>query len=643
MPSEALHRFELEGKRFVIDPETCFCFECDGISWDVLDYFPREPVNRILHELRDKHDEKELIEVIGELEWLRSTKSILPVQAQEDFAKEFIPEQGLKRLSVRLSRTAEERSIKKRGWFGQGATVVSNTARETGQDAVGLLLNRSGQQQDLHVEFLESEYIGNPDLIGELCAKALNAARLAGKSLTASVYIQGIVLGESPPALTGHALGVKIQIKDAVQVRDIVQQVSQARLDSISRLAKALQFKEGGAVGRVVVTPGHADFGGAVQALHEAGFSVIELDMDGAYIAQPDLEPEAMLDSLRTSAVYYANQLLQGKYFLLDPMAALFKQIYDGAPQRRKDPAGANELAVDEDGGVYPSLRYLGNDTFNVGSLSEATIDDAALGPFEDLGSATMSPCRACWARNLCGGGSSAVHHALGGSIRTPNEAWCDSQRSWMSAAVSAFNILSAQGVNFTQVYAMLTPSAKMSFGSKVRMARQAFKMPIALRPAEEGDAPLLQRWENWCSDAYFTAAQDGMLMATQYDREMDALHPHNLYQEFVLIRRSGKPFGLLKIVPDRMPGVVQAMIHFRRTEDYASEEIRKGFATLFKEAGKMQGVQSFSVEAGERESELQDFLKALGMNEAGVKRDALYLHGKYGDTRVFYAAIDAL
>ena len=31
-----LHRFERGGRRFVLDPDTVFCFQCDDISWDVI-------------------------------------------------------------------------------------------------------------------------------------------------------------------------------------------------------------------------------------------------------------------------------------------------------------------------------------------------------------------------------------------------------------------------------------------------------------------------------------------------------------------------------------------------------------------------------------------------------------------------------
>jgi len=86
MHGAALHRFELNGKRYAIDPETCFCFECDEICWDVLALYPHETISRIVHELKQKHSEREVYEVVGELEWLRRTAETLRNRAGTEAA-----------------------------------------------------------------------------------------------------------------------------------------------------------------------------------------------------------------------------------------------------------------------------------------------------------------------------------------------------------------------------------------------------------------------------------------------------------------------------------------------------------------------------------------------------------------------------
>ncbi|MBM3290784.1 MAG: hypothetical protein FJY92_11595, partial [Candidatus Hydrogenedentes bacterium] len=66
MDRAGLHRFIEGDRRFAIDPETCFCFECDEISWEVLEYYPHASATRIFHLLGERYSTKELEEVIGE-------------------------------------------------------------------------------------------------------------------------------------------------------------------------------------------------------------------------------------------------------------------------------------------------------------------------------------------------------------------------------------------------------------------------------------------------------------------------------------------------------------------------------------------------------------------------------------------------
>ncbi|MBI4559395.1 MAG: SPASM domain-containing protein [Candidatus Hydrogenedentes bacterium] len=640
MPRELIHRFELDGKRFAMDPESCFCFECDAASWDVLEYFPQVSVNRIFHLLREKHSEKELSEVIGELEWLRATKSILSAGKPEDLKKQFEVEHGLKRLTVQLPSEEPQRVEAKRGWFGRGATVISNPARSLGQSAVDILLARAEQQKELQLEFLEESYVRRPDLIAELCDTALRAARLADKSLTVAVNVSDLKLKNLPPSLQGHHLSATLEVRDPQQVSDHLRALGRGAPDTLARLVKVLQPDADGVTGRIIVQPRHADFGNAVEDLDKAGFTTIELDLDGAYVANPSLKPSDMLEGLSQSAVYYAQCLLKHHYFRLDPIASLFWRIYDGAPLRRADPAATNELAVDEKGDVYPSPRFFGLEEFRCGSIAEGRIDREKLAPFDDLGSPTTAVCRTCWARNLCGGGASIVHFRLGGSIRAPHGPWCDAQRAWMASAIAAFHVLSSEGVNFTRVYHNLTRNAKPSFFT---MVRAAFRMTVGMRPIEESDAPMLVRWENWNDAAYFVFNETGILMATKYDREMDSLHPQGIEQELILQHRDGQAFGLLKIRPDRVPGIAHAWVYIRDEKDYRSDSVRKGFRTLLKEAGGQQSIRRLTVPATEKETALQDFLLSLGFERAGVHREALFLHGKYHNVPLFILELTRL
>lgn len=636
MARSTFHRFELNGQRFAIDPETCFCFECDEISWDVLPFYPDSTVNRIFHELEGKYERKELNEVIGEFEWLRATKSIIAHKKQEDFFKDFEQEQGLRRLVIRLPRQTTEEQ-KKRGWFrGAEDAVIPGTALETGHHAINLLLNRAGDQPVLHLEFLEEGTVHNPELLARLCAHALKQARLAGKGLSAAVHVTGVDIKNAPDSLGDHAVAVKLEFQNPEDLAEHMKALSAPGPHTLARWVKVLQSDSEGVAGRIVVTPRHAGYGKVVETLHQAGFRTIELDLDGAYLANPGLSPRDMLQGLSESAVYYARCLAKQQYFRLDPIAPLFYRIYNGTPLRRADPAGMNELAVDEDGAVYPSWRALGRDEFKLGSLTAGSLDEGALGVYEGLGSQLISTCRRCWARNLCGGGTAAVHHALTGSVRTPQEAWCDAQRDWLAAAVSAFSHLSAHGVNFTRVYTVIDQKEGGNKPGMLTLLRLAFRLSISMRPVEESDAEMLTEWQNWSDATYFVGNESGIFLGTVYDREMDALHPMGLEHELVVTKKDGTPIGLFKIRPTKEKGAGVAWLYIHDARLYESDDVRKGFRTLLEQAHGLYGVRCVLMPAAERETGLQTFLNAVGFEKIGVQRDALYVHGAYHDIGLF-------
>jgi radical SAM protein with 4Fe4S-binding SPASM domain len=634
MRGPRLHRFEAAGRRFALDPETCFCFECDEISWDVLEHYPHESFNRIQYLLRDQYPATEIAEVIGEIEWLRSAKSILKAPKQEDLEKHFEVDQGLRRITVRLPA---EGAVVEGGWLRKRPGAALTAAVESLlDDSLTLLLGRSGTQQALSMEIQRNA--GEPALagLGQWTATALRRAGLAGKGLKIALRRCAVPLSQEP-ALKGHAVDALLEVSDQNTAEADLEAFQISRADSLARLAKALE-KPGASLGRIVLRPGHGDFAAAVEALDKAGFRNIRVDLDAAYVDKPGLDPADMLRGLSAAATYYANRLLQHHYFRVDPFAELFWRIYNGTPRRRADPIGVNELAVDMDSRLYPTPLLLGEQAFCVGQLSSGEIQHDVLKTYEDVGATTTGPCIACWARNYCGGGRAAVHFALTGSHRRPAASWCDAQRAYTEAAIGAFNILSSAGVNFTRVYRNLGRSEKPSF---LTLAKAAITMNIGIRPIEEADAELLTRWENWNEAAYFACSERSTLLATRYDREMDSLHPRPDEQELMLVRKDGSAIGLLKLRPDKLPGTARAGVYFRKDADYGDAGIRRSFRAILQQASGQQAFQHLLVPAGPGEFALMGFLEAVGFIHAGTERKALYLHGAYHDVRVFALRLD--
>lgn len=618
MTGPALHRFIHGDRRYAIDPDSCFCFECDQISWDVLEHYPQATANHVAHQLRDRHNPNEVKEVISELEWLRATKAILKTPNREELVKRFEVERGLKLLTLRLA--------------------AGPPNPELIRDAATLLLARSAAQQDLRflIELPPAAFATEPLARG--CEEALRLGELAGKKLTVAVRTGPLSLRDAEP-LQRHACAVQLELRAGAAPATALESFARSGFNRLSQLIKSLTAEQAGAAGRLVLLPGAGGFTEAIKALDQAGSPVIEIDLDGMFAARPDMGPAMVFDELRRAAVYYANRLLEGRYFRLDPIAPLFLRIYQGEPIRRADPVGTNELAVDGAGNVYPSRLWLGNAAFRAGSLEHGTLDEALLKRFDDVGAITTPTCMRCWARGLCGGGTAAVHQACSGDYRTPHEPWCNAQRAWLEAAVAAFNLLAARGVPFTRIYESLGKARRPSL---FQLARAAFRKQIGLRPLEEADAELLTRWENWNEAAYFLCTESGMFMATRYDREMDSLYPREYEHEFMLLRKTGAPMGLIRLRPERLPGAARVWLYLREQADYADRGVRQGLRYLIEEAARQQALRRITVPVGPREDALAAFLEALGFHHEGIEREALYLHGRYHDVRIYGLTLDA-
>lgn len=644
MAQPALHRFEREGRHYVIDPETCFCFECDAISRDVLELYPHTPVNRIYHLLQERYTLQELHEVVGELEWLRSAKSIL--LPPTDTAKDLKVEQGLCALVVELPGAP---SAPTRGWSRK--TAGPGWSLDIARLAAPFLLARSQHQKKLRLEFLLKAPPPDPAALSALLEDALRLGRACGKELQVVLHLQdlqAVVTQEIFPSSVSrspehassedaetlpHRLSLRLTLPASGSPQGTIAKLSGLWTAPLSKLAKLAVDLTGEEPPQFVAHPQHPHFGGVVQALDQAGLKSIQIEVASLFAqAQAPHALEAITGSLEQNARYYVARLLEHHYFRVEPFAALFLQIHHGTPVLRRDPAGTQALALSAAGEVYPSTQFLDRPEFCLGSLPEGRLDEQQIRSFENVGALTTAGCINCWARSLCGGGHTAIHHAMSGSIRQPHAGWCASQRAWLESAIAAFNQLASAGINFERLHQNLNQAKRPSLFT---LAKAAFRMQLGIRPIEEADAPWLRRWENWNTAAYFSAVENSVLMATQYDREMDALHPRALERELVLVKRDGSPIGLLRLRPDPLEGTARLWIYFRNPADYANEGYRRSLGDILKEAGTQQAFRRVLCPEGPSDAGLAGLLHGLGFELLGTEREALYLHGTYHDVQV--------
>lgn len=612
MPGVSLHRFEAEGRHYAVDPGSCFCFECDAISRDVLEHYPRLPVNRILKLLEDRHPRRELEEVIGELEWLRSAKSILQTPKLADLEKLYAVSGGLCFLAM--------------DWPGSEASQDAEAAFQ-------LLLGRAEGQRELTLELIVGDKLPSIAEIDTLQERWTRAARACGKSLSCLVRLSLTGFKSLPKALAGHRLEVVLPLAGLSQrERDLRKALDSS---SLAALAKWMGSLPGEAAGRIVLLPTNAVFDGAAMALREAGFNQLEFDLSSTFSS---LSLEALgrcFESLKQNTAWYAEALLKRERFRLEPVASLFLRVYQGTPSPRLDGAGLHELHLRREGDalrVYPSRAFAAVRALSFGTMDEP-FEPARLADFENAGSLTTAVCTQCWARNLCGGGNLSAHQALSGSVREPHPAWCDAQRSWFESSIAAFNRLSHAGVNFLQLYDAMAQKPRMGLW---QAAKTILNAPLMLRSIADSDAAMLARWENWNPAAYFLAHEAGAMTTCPYDREMDAVHPRKFEQEFIISGTGGQALGLLRLRPMLLPDCATVWVYLRDPAGYRAASMQRGFRNLLALLPDQKGLRRLLVPVGPRDAGLGEFLRAAGFEPAGIARQAFFLHGDYHDLAWF-------
>lgn len=597
-----LHRFERGGTRFAMDPDTVFCFQCDDISWDVLESYPGAHANRIAHELGSKHDSRVVHEVIGELEWLRISKSILqPVDFQA----------SLKALDEFSHLVCVEADL-------DGASAV---APELLDGAARLLALRSGPKGGLtlRVRWPASNTPPNAQLLDAITRSANNAA-WAGKKVDIEFRVIGVNLRQ--PSIT---IDLCLPIPSAT-----FEYPAELNRDGFADLRTVVRIVDKFPGARLVWRPRANNVAETMKTICDAGLLRLEIDVEGAYLhAGPDGTP-AMADALSEAARWYAEYLAKGGRARVEPFAELFRRVHAGDPRPRMDETGVRSLFIQPDGSVYPSEHFV-EPTYRVGNVITGEWNEDASLPFGDLGYPITAGCARCWARNVCGGGYAAIHRARTGAMRGPDPTWCDAHRAFLESAIAAFHAIAGAGLDYGRLHAHLGSAEGPGLLTR---ARVVLGPGIGLRPLREADAALLTRWESWRRAAYFLLNERNVLTGHQYAREMDALHPLPHEHEFVIVRRDGDPAGLLRLRPG-CSGTIDFYLYLHAENDYADKRMRKGLEGMLAQAFGEQHRRRVLLYSAPWEQPLRGLAESAGFRPSGPLRDALFTRGRYHDVLV--------
>jgi uncharacterized protein len=114
-------------------------------------------------------------------------------------------------------------------------------------------------------------------------------------------------------------------------------------------------------------------------------------------------------------------------------LAIALKQIHRGAARPLPFGAAQSYVSVSADGGYYTCHRTVGQTSFALGDLETGPVEAARRSFLAQRQVDRQEPCRACWARYLCGGGCHA-------EVAIAGREGCDFIRGWLEFCLVAYN-----------------------------------------------------------------------------------------------------------------------------------------------------------------------------------------------------------
>lgn len=607
-----IYTFEREGKFFAVDIFDTFCFECDKITYDTLQYYPENTQNKILHILSTQYSEKELLEVWNELEYLRSTGSILKHQKIENWVQSLTQTFHLDTLSFLIDENSLPRTQKIIS-LAMLKAVPYIQANQKFQ--INLWVH---QKYEILQDFLR--------IINELIHEKFP---IKEKKIQIDIYLP----------ITDN-IKKKLKVEDVEQLFLVFPNISTEFVKQIETFNEKefLDFINS-QNGYILFLPEELRFSSTVENIFNYGIKKVIIDLSAPLVLNSDIEIETFFRELTQLTLMYTQQLKKGKRYILEPFMQLFRGIQHGIPTKRRDPAGLQEWFMTPNGDVYGGYLYYKKNACFMGNIQKDEIPLRDAEGLYRLGINTTPACINCWAQNFCGGGYGMLHYQYTGKATEPKKEWCIAQRQWLEEIIVRYQELNNAGIALSSdmpIHIDIQKPGKLTVLKHI--FRSLFKENISIRPLRPQDEDWLAQWETWNDNIYFTLKNGNILTTTIHEKEQEILNTTRDYEEWVIIDKKTKPRGLIKIQPHTIPNLSVVCIYFHNPNDYTNKDIQDNFQILFNQIRNRFPKNRWLVYVNPDDTPLVSFIEKLQFQKIGTLRDALFLHNKYHPVDIYIA-----
>ena len=447
-----VHQYQLNGYNIVLDTCSGSIHVVDDVAYDAIALYKERPAEEIVSRLLEKYGSRpdvtaeELRACLEDIRALETAGKLYSPDTFQPLAADFKNRSAVvKALCLHVAHTCNLNCaycFASQGKYHGDRALMSF---EVGRRALDFLMENSGSQVNLEVDFFGGEPLMNWDVIKDLVAYARGQEGPRGKKFRFTLTTNGMLIDDDVIDFANREMhNVVLSLDGRKETHDRLR-VDYAGQGSYERIVPKFQelVRRRGGKGyymRGTFTHANPDFTRDLFHMADLGFDQLSMEPvvcapdDPAALTEADLP--IVLEQYEILAKEMLKREREGRpitfyHYMLDLTGGpcIYKRISGCG-------SGTEYMAVTPWGDLYPCHQFVGEEAYKLGDIWQGVTNTAVQDEFKSCNAYARPECADCWARLYCSGGCAANAYHASGSIKGVYEYGCKLFRKRIECAI---------------------------------------------------------------------------------------------------------------------------------------------------------------------------------------------------------------
>ena len=447
-----IHQYKLNGYNIVLDVFSGSVHSVDDLAYDVIALFENHGEEEIISAMLEKYapdpeiDRAEIESCIADVRELCGAGKLFTQDCYGDHACDLKNRShAVKALCLHVAHTCNlncEYCFAAQGKYHGERALMSF---EVGKRALDFLIENSGNQKNLEVDFFGGEPLMNWEVCKRLVAYARSREAETGKHFRFTLTTNGLLVDDDVIEFTNREMNnVVLSLDGRREVHDALRKTvgGKGSYDTIVPKFQKFVKSRGSREYYIRGTFTHANTDFTSDLFHMADLGFDRLSMEPV-VCDPK-EPYALtaedLPVLMEQYEILAEEMLKREkegrgfvfyHYMIDLTGGpcIYKRISGCG-------SGTEYLAVTPTGDLYPCHQFVGEPEYRMGDIWDGVTNEAMREKFKSCNAYARPDCNDCWAKLYCSGGCAANALHATGDITGTYEYGCELFRKRMECAI---------------------------------------------------------------------------------------------------------------------------------------------------------------------------------------------------------------